>query len=159
MKIAVLLIYEVLCRLIAFVCVPFVVLAARWDTMPTTFTGGAAFNGPATIRGDLPWWLAWFETFDERLPGGMYEPTVRKVYEKAGAYWCSVYWLNRNAMFGLTKFLFGKDEERTGYEWRVFGPIKVGCGWKKYRATPAAHHITGPFVYVLSATVRLSRDE
>lgn len=156
-----LLIFAVLKRVIALVCAPIVCLFARWDDRPTTFTGGLLNNGPLTVRGDLPWWAAWFETFDERLPGGMYEPTVRAVYDRFGRYWCSVYWLNRNAMFGMTKAIFGRPttrDEILRYEWRTVGPVRIGWGWKRYRATPTAHWIDGPFVKILSATVRRNVD-
>lgn len=156
--IASLLLYRAACRVLALVCVPPAVLLARWDDYPTTWTGGASENGPPTVRGDLPRWLAWFGTPDERLPGGMYEPTVRGVYNRFGRYWCSVYWLvNRNAMHGLNAALFGRPttlDEVMDYEWRSVGPFMVGYGWKRYRATPTAHFHRGPFVKVLTATIR-----
>lgn len=149
-------IFELLCVPVAAIGAPIAVLFARWDTEPTTWTGGAPDNGPLTVRGDLPWWLSWFETFDERLPGGMYEPTVRKVYARVGRYWCSVYWLAwRNRMFGLAKFLFGKPDGAHWLETRRFGPLVVEWGYKRYRATPQAHWQNGPFVVVPSFTIRL----
>lgn len=135
---------------------PVAVFFAQWDSEPTTWTGGAADNGPPTVRGDLPWWLSWFQTFDERLPGGMYEPTVVKVYNAVGRYWCSVYWLVvRNRMFGLEKALFGKPADRyePWLERRQWWRIEVVWGWKQYRATPQAHWANGPFVLVPSFSV------
>lgn len=151
--------FEIACIPLALIGVPIAVLFARWDSGPTTWTGGASDNGPPTVRGDLPWGLGWFGTFDERLPGGMYEPTVVKVYNAAGRYWCSVYWLVvRNRMFGLAKFLFGREDGEPRFESRTFGPIYVGWGYKRYRATPQAHWERGPFVLVPSFTIRLARS-
>lgn len=145
---------------IAAVVVPFAVLFARWDKEPTTWTGGASDNGPPTIRGDLPMWLSWFGTFDERLPGGMYEPTVRKVYNAVGRYWCSVYWLVvRNRMFGLRKALFTVEGGEPWRKERRFGPLRLEWGVKRYRATPQAHWLNGPFVLIADASLELARQE
>ena len=152
--------FEIACIPIAIVGVPIAVLFARWDKEPTTFTGGAPDNGPPTIRGDLPWWLNWFGTFDERLPGGMYEPTVVKVHERFGRYVCSCYWLIvRNRMFGLAKFLFGKEAEGPPPQqrWRIESPFLIGWGYWRYRATPQAHWVNGPFVDVAKVTIRWYR--
>lgn len=156
-------IFELVCVPIAAFLVPFVVPFARWDREPTTFTGGAPDNGPPIVRGDLPWWASLFGTFDERLPGGMYEPTVVKVYNRFGRYWCSLYWLIvRNRMFGLAKAMFGKpiapDEQPAGMTWRTIGRLRVGWGTAKYRATPQANWQRGPFVEVAKFTVRLVRE-
>lgn len=149
--------------MLAAVGAPLVCLFARWDEQTTTFTGGASMNGPATIRGDLPAWAAAWETIDERLPGGMYEATVRQVLNERGRYWCSVYWLTRNRMFGLTKALFGKpigEHERPAwYRSKRLGWLYLGAGWKKYRATPQASWIDGPFVQMPSVTVRVLRGK
>lgn len=150
--------YELVTIVLAIVGAPIVCLFARWDRWPTTWTGGAPDNGPPAVRGDLPHWARWWETFDERLPGGMYEPTVVRVYQRFGRYVCSVYWLaGRNRMFTLGKALFGR--EPAGREWhrRDLGPIWIGWGWKRYRATPHAHWERGPFVEVPSFTVRRRR--
>jgi len=50
----------------------------------------------------LPSLFKFMETLDEDLMGGLYEPTVKKIYDKFGAYWCSVYWIGlRNQAQGL----------------------------------------------------------
>ncbi len=150
--------FELVCIPVALFGVPIAVLFARWDDGPTTWTGGAPDNGPPTVRGDLPWWLSWFGTLDERLPGGMYEPSVVSVYNRWGRYICSCYWLVvRNRMFGLAKFLFGRADGDPWFEWRELGPVKIGWGYKRYRATPQAHWQNGPFVLVPSFTIRLAR--
>jgi len=161
-RIVLIVLFQLVSILLALVGVPIAALFARWDDKPTTFTGGAPNNGPPTIRGDLPRWAAWFGTFDERLPGGMYEPTVATVYRRFGRYWCSVYWLVvRNRMFGLTKALFGKpipvDADPAGMTWFEVGPFRVGYGTKKYRATPQAHWLDGPFVEIAVVSARFRR--
>lgn len=160
LQITKLALYEILCVLLALLA-PLVVLFAKWDESPTTFTGGAPRNGPPTVRGDLPRWLSWFGTFDERLPGGMYEKTVVENHRRFGRYWCSVLWLWRNRMFGLTLALFGRPttrEESLEYTRGEIGPLMYGYGWKRYRATPQAHWFDGPFVAVPSVTVRFKRN-
>lgn len=159
LRIAAQAVFEIGCIPLAVIGVPIAVLFAQWDKDPVTFTGGASDNGPPTVRGDLPWWLSWFGTFDERLPGGMYEPSVVRVYNRWGRYVCSCYWLIvRNRMFGLAKFLFGRAPGGEWWESRRLGPIYTGWGYKRYRATPQAHWVNGPFVAVASFTIRRARD-
>jgi hypothetical protein len=158
-RVTLLAMYEILCIPLALVGVPIALLFAKWDDTTSTFTGGAEDNGPPTIRGDLPVWAAWFGTFDERLPGGMYEPTVVAIHRRFGRHVCSAYWLIvRNRMFGLTKALFGKPiakhDSPAGMAWSDIGPVRIGYGTKKYRATPEAHFSNGPFVEVASFTIR-----
>jgi hypothetical protein len=153
--------FEILCVVLAVLFAPLAVLFAKWDKEQTSFTGGAPFNGPLTIRGDLPWWLSWFGTFDERLPGGMYESDVVENYRRFGPYLCSVLWLWRNRMFGLTKWLFSRPtdfDEKLEYVREEIGPFVYGYGWKRYRATPDAHWIEGPFIAIPSVTIRLKRN-
>lgn len=62
---------------------------------------------PNIQRYKLPSIFSWMSTPDEDLAGGMYEPTVKKIYEKFGAYICSVYWIGlRNQAQGFL-WLFG----------------------------------------------------
>lgn len=154
-----LMIYELIALVLAAFGAPIVCLFARWDKDVTTFTGGASDNGPPTIRGDLPRWAWPWETIDERLPGGMYEETVRKVHRRFGRYWCSVYWLMRNRMMGLSAALYGgpPSPRSNRFYWRRIGPLYFGFGYKKYRATPQAHWVTGPFIEMPSVTIRLKR--
>lgn len=161
LQIAKLALYEILCVFLALVLAPIAVRFAKWDDRPTTFTGGLIDNGPPTVRGDLPSWLSWVGTFDERLPGGLYEETVVANYNRFGRYWCSVLWLWRNRMFGLTLRLFGRPTTRTEalvYTRGEVGPFMYGYGEKRYRATPQAHWFDGPFVAVQSVTIRLKRN-
>ena len=80
------------------------VLLARWDRSLTPGT----FGGPPVRRGDVPRWLLWLQTNDERLPGGLHEPTVLRVYERFGRVICSWYWIGlRNRAHGLRR-VFGR---------------------------------------------------
>ena len=112
----------------------------RWDKEPTP--GSWGLN--PTIRGDLPKLLRWFQTPDERFPGGLYEPTVQKWLDARGKYYCSYMWAGlRNQMMGLAA-AFGQPtsdyfpEEplgmyRCGTLWRYarkFGSVKFVCGWQ-----------------------------
>ena len=119
----------------------------------------------------LPRWLAWYETPDELLPGGMYEPTVRGWYQSAGPYACSVLWLLRNRLYGLA-WRFGRPAG--GYLdpipgavatrgdlwrwWRSVGPIVLQAGWKVHRKTYSAHWADGPLWAVPFVSVRLRRN-
>lgn len=160
-EIALLAIYEALCLVVAVVCAPLVALAVRWDDGYSTFSGGDDLPQYPRVRGDLPWWLSWFQTFDERMPCGIYEPTMRAFLDRYGQYLCSVRWLIRNRMFGLSKALFGQEVEKDTplvYMMTFKGPLMFGAGWKRYRATTTARHDTGPFVAIPSVTVRLRKN-
>lgn len=77
-----------------------VTLLARWDKQPTPGT----YDTVPTIRGDVPGWLRWLQTNDERLPGGLHEPTVLRVFERYGRLVCSWYWIGlRNRAHGLRR--------------------------------------------------------
>lgn len=41
----------------------------KWDEQPTKGTQYGLTPNPAIVRGDLPGWLSWLSTPDERLPG------------------------------------------------------------------------------------------
>jgi hypothetical protein len=88
--------------LIAALFAPFVVLFAlpfiRWDREETVDGMGRFL----IVRGDLPNWLSYLGTPDERLPGGLYEPTVLSIYNKTGKWFTAWYWLGlRNRIHGL----------------------------------------------------------
>lgn len=132
------------------IALPFI----KWDKEESTTEkfeadgkGGGSMIQYTTLRGDLPSIFKWLETPDERLPGGLYEATVKDVFDKYGKYICSFYWLGlRNQMMGLAAALGQKTsdyipEEPLGYWerdniWRysiAFGPIKFVTGFQVYK--------------------------
>lgn len=70
----------------------------------------ATHHGQVDVqRYELPKWLFFMETPDEMLPGGLYEPTVLKIYEKYGWLITSYYWLCiRNVGHGF-RWMFGVE--------------------------------------------------
>lgn len=102
--------------------------------------------GYTTLRGDLPDWLYWLSTPDERLPGGLYEPAHKAVFDKWGKVVASWYWLGvRNRMMGLghslgipaTEYIPDKrGMYRNGDIWQYsaqIGFIRVALGYKVYK--------------------------
>lgn len=120
----------------------FAVWFIKWDDTPTN----GSYNQNPTIRGDLPYLLRWFQTPDERFPGGLYEPTVQGWLDSYGKWVCSYLWAGtRNQMMGLAASL-GKPAtdyipEGNGYWerddiWRYslsLGPVRIVAGWQVYR--------------------------
>ncbi len=121
----------------------FAVWFIKWDNTPTN----GSYNQNPTIRGDLPYLLKWFQTPDERFPGGLYEPTVKNWLNTQGKYICSYKWAGlRNQLMGLAAALGCPTTDyipesplgfwERGNIWRytkVLGPIKVVLGWQVYR--------------------------
>ena len=138
-----------LLAIVSFIVAPFAMILAvffiKWDKEPTN----GSYNQNPTIRGDLPYLLKWFQTPDERFPGGLYEPAVQSWLDKHGKLVCSWYWAGiRNQMMGLAAAC-GKEttdyipETPLGFwerdnVWRYslkIGPVKFVCGWQVYRRT------------------------
>ena len=126
----------------------FVLLAlpfAKWDDAETPGSYGLW----PTVRGDLPGWARWLETPDERLPGGLYEPTLRDMLATHGKFITSLYWLGlRNRAHGFAA-LFAKPAtvvqfnlpQSLGFTdlgdglWlyvKRFGPLVFMCGYRVY---------------------------
>jgi hypothetical protein len=53
--------------------------------------------------GRLPRGFRWMETPDDPLPGGQYEPQVKRIYDRFGFYVGSVYWLWRNRAYTFAR--------------------------------------------------------
>lgn len=132
-------VFNVLCPFLVALILPF----AKWDAEPTSARAGEQ----AVIRGDLPAWLSWFSTPDERLPGGLYEPTVAGLHDRWGKWVTSWYWLGlRNCLFGLALRLgrpatdyipdlplgFWQRDDIWRYSVK-FGPLKFLTGYKVYK--------------------------
>lgn len=94
---------QLLWRLAAPFVVPFMLRKAEKTDVITSH-----HDQPNIQRYRLPAKWAWVETPDEHLPGGMYEPTVAKLYKSFGWFITSWYWLGlRNVGQGLL-FPYGK---------------------------------------------------
>lgn len=124
--------------LLVLLALPF----AKWDAAPSLDRHGADL----TVRGDLPVWLSWLSTPDERLPGGLYEPAHRKLFDRYGKWVASWYWLGiRNALMGLAMaagkeaYAYIPDERgfyRVGKVWQYsvqIGAVRFFAGYKVYR--------------------------
>jgi hypothetical protein len=77
---------------------PIALLFAKKSDRVTSHYG----QDPTIQRYRLPKLFKWLMTCDEDLAGGMYEPTVKKIYDRFGWYICSWYWIGlRNQCQGL----------------------------------------------------------
>lgn len=134
-----LILLSLLCPVLVLLALPF----AKWDAEPSSDHHGVG----SVIRGDLPAWLSWLSTPDERLPGAMYEPTVSALHAKYGKWVTSWYWLGvRNCLMGLAVRL-GKPTTdyipesplgfwQRGDVWRysvALGPLKFVTGYQVYK--------------------------
>lgn len=131
--------------------VPFLLPFIKWDSTPTP--GGDGGTASVTIRGDLPKWLSWFSTPDERLPGDITQPAVGSCLKKFGKNFCAYYWIGqRNRAVGLATWLGQPTNEYipsgTGYWengdiWRYamnIGPLQFICGYQVYKLLDGTFH-------------------
>lgn len=85
--------------------VPIALCFARKTDEKTAHYG----QDPNLQRYRLPQAFFFLETPDEHLPGGLYEPTVQKIYDRCGWWICSWYWLGlRNVGHGMW-WRYGKE--------------------------------------------------
>lgn len=132
----------------------FAVWLIKWDKEPSAGSWGKY----PTIRGDLPYFLRWYQTPDERFPGGLYEPDVFLWLEKYGKYVCSYLWAGtRNMCHGLANYwgkpavrwtpekqgFWQREEDGLWYYCKRLGPLQFKTGWDvwgmangSYRAFP-----------------------
>ena len=137
------LVVSLFAPLLVFLALPLI----RWDH---ELTNGSYGQWP-TVRGDLPGWLRWLQTPDERLPGGLYEPTVRDLLDRRGRVVCSWYWLGlRNRAHGL-QASFGKPATLEQFATRIGeGFTDLGNGLWAYRKK------LGPIVFQTGYRVYLN---
>lgn len=82
--------------------------------------------------GRLPFGFRWMETPDDPLPGGQYEPTVKRIYDKFGEYIGNVYWLWRNRAYRLSRRwaywpqVVIEDGKARVYQGYIEGNIRTG---------------------------------
>ena len=137
------LILALISLIIAPIAMLVIVWFIKWDDIATN----GSYEGDPTIRGDLPKIFRWFQTPDERFPGGLYEPTVKNWLNKYGKYYCSYMWAGwRNQLMGLAAALGRPTTDyipetplgmwERGNIWRYslpIGPTKFIIGWQVYR--------------------------
>lgn len=138
----------------------------RWDEQPTP--ADDPWDVSVTVRGDLPRWLRWAQTMDQRYPGGLYEPAMMAALGNGGYWrrlWTSYLWTgHRNRAMGLA-YLCGKpaidyipdpwstDRDTTGWVqdgnvWRFDRPSDAV--WKNIRVIGSFQIHTGHQVYRLA---------
>ena len=89
--------------MLAFVLAPLAVMLARRDEI----TEKEVHSAVPLYR--LPSWASWMETPDDpmrgRLPGGLYEPDIMKVYQRYGWRVAAIAWLWRNRAYRVAMWL------------------------------------------------------
>lgn len=90
--------------------------AVIWDAEPSLYQrmqGATVIGEPVPVHwGRLPEKYSDYETPDEKLPGGLYEPTVFKKFTEDGPEKCAFYWLGiRNRAHGFA-MRFAKPASR-----------------------------------------------
>ena len=156
-----------LCTLVGLLAPLYMLLLVwliRWDDQPTP--ADDPWDVSVTVRGDLPRWLRWAQTMDQRFPGGLYEPAIMAALGNGGYWrriWTSYLWTgHRNRAMGLA-YLCGKpaldyipdpwstDRDRTG--WTQTGNVwrfERSDVWKQIRMLGRFHIHTGFQVYRLA---------
>lgn len=138
-KIKFLMFLQFALRFVAPFIVPIALIFAKKTSVITTH-----YAQPPIQRYKLPSWLFFMETPDELLPGGLYEPKIKKIYEKYGWFMASWSWLGtRNVGHGLMwdhgkeipkHIAIMSDLEREHYGifsvTKIYGPIKIIYGYK-----------------------------
>lgn len=134
----------------------------RWDAADSVDGMG---RYPA-IRGDLPRWLSWLGTPDERLPGGLYEPAVLSIHKRFGRFFCAWYWLGiRNTMHGFAAafglptsagWADGFGLQQRGKLWWIRWPLLWGrlafkAGYRIYTFPPDDRFVAVPVFTVTKA--------
>ena len=145
----------------------------KWDDKPSH--GSYGEDDPRVgaidfvIRGDFPAWLSWLQTPDERLPGGLYEPTVLGVYTRRGRFACSYYWAGvRNQGMGFAAWLgkkaddyvppqtqdglWTRDSDNVWTYTKHLGKLMFVMGWQVYRLADKS------FLAVPLFTLKVNRD-
>lgn len=130
----------------------FVLPFIKWDEHPSLHPARTAGLPVTAIWGDLPKYLRWFQTPDQRFPGDLNIPEIRAMQESKGKYYTSYIWMAfRNPLMGLASWL-GKQTSDYAPE-GVIGMWKrtdeFGTIWKYTLKLGRLHIITGYNVYAL----------
>lgn len=131
-KIKLLMLIEFLLMFVAWAIVPFLLLMSNRYHSENKVYPNPEIKYPRKLR-RLPSWASWFETPDDiTLPGGLYEPTVYKIYQKYGWFISSWYWLGlRNIAHGVMwnqgRHVYSRERIEVVKE---LGPFKLIYGYK-----------------------------
>lgn len=132
LKIKLLMLVEFLLMFVAWAIVPFLLLfSEKYNGMNRVYPN-PEIKYPRKLR-RLPSWARWFETPDDiTLPGGLYEPTVYKIYQKYGWFISSWLWLGlRNICHSV---MWNQGHEVFSFERKeivkIIGPFKLIYGYK-----------------------------
>jgi len=141
MKIALMIILDILWKLIAWFVVIFI-LPFKHGVEDTNVHN----DQPKVTRYKLPAWASWMETKDELLCGDLSIPTVSSLYEKWGSFIASWYWIGvRNT--GSILWYVGKEAPNylacmTPEDMQKYGVyqnihpflfLELRVGWNVYR--------------------------
>ena len=141
----IILLLNIIAPLLALLALPFI----KWDASPTT---QPQRTGPpvTTIMGDLPRWLRWLQTPDQRFPGDLAIPEVGSLFERRGKWVTAWVWMGlRNPLMGLAAWLgkptsdyapegvigLWKRTDKFGYAWKYtlsIGPVHIIMGYNVY---------------------------
>ena len=147
-------IFLLLTNLFVWLLVPFALPFTKWDKAPSEPRNA---DGIAIIRGDLPDWLSWFQTPDERLPGDTCEAAVKDMFLKRGKWITSWYWLGvRNIAMGLAVAMGHETTDyvpeqplgfwKRGKTWRyaaMLGKVRFVVGYQVYK-TASGRFLAAP---------------
>lgn len=115
----------------------------KWDKTESF----GSYGRDSVMRGDLPDWLGWLRTPDERLPGGLYETEHANLYAKYGKWVASWYWLGvRNRLIGLGAMC---GFEAQGYIPDELGFYRAGPVWQMSTKVGVIKFVIGHKVYKL----------
>ena len=136
---------SLLTPLLALFVIPFI----RWDKHITTQPQRSLAPVP-TIMGDLPWWLSWFQTPDQRFPGDLAIPEVGDLFNRRGKWVTAYVWCGlRNRIMGLAVWLGGRTSDYAPEDvpglWKRTD--QYGHVWKYTLSFGKLHIITGHNVY------------
>jgi hypothetical protein len=143
----IIMLINLLAPVLALLALPFI----RWDDVPTTQPQRTGIP-VTTIMGDLPMWLRWLQTPDQRFPGDLAILEVGNLFARRGKWVTAWVWMGlRNPLMGLAAWL-GKPTSNYAPE-GVIGlwerTDKFGRIWLYTLAIGSVHLITGYTVYAL----------
>lgn len=139
------LVLNLVAPILALMALPFI----KWDGVISTQPQRSGPPVP-TVMGDLPWWLSWFQTPDQRFPGDLAIPEVKATFDRWGKWVTSYVWMGfRNPLMGLAAWM-GREtsayvpydvaglwqrQDQFGHIWRytlLLGSVRLCMGYNVY---------------------------